>query len=109
MPSPWRPRSRSCAASSQALDAEIGPLAQAASELTNGRWGLLTRAGNDKSHLARQVERYADIYTSRVSNFLYATPFVYLRSPRGSLPHDPSSPGGPPLAPHVASDEMGEA
>jgi len=90
------------------LDAEIGPLAQAANELTNSRWGLLTRAGNDKSHLARQVERYADVYTSRVSNFLYATPFVYLRSPRGSLPHDPSSPGGPPLAPSMGMEEGGE-
>jgi 5'-nucleotidase len=77
------------------LDAEIAPLAKAATELTNSRWGLLTRAGNDKSHLARQVERYADVYTSRVSNFLYATPFVYLRSPRGSLPHDPTTPGRP--------------
>jgi len=47
------------------------------------------RAGNDKSHMARQVERYADIYMSRVSNFLFQTPFVFLRSPRGSLPHDP--------------------
>ncbi|MDR3671548.1 MAG: HAD-IG family 5'-nucleotidase [Holophaga sp.] len=79
------------------LDGEIAPLARAAGELTNSRWGLLTRAGNDKSHLARQVERYADVYTSRVSNFLYASPFVYLRSPRGSLPHDPSSPGGSSL------------
>jgi 5'-nucleotidase len=90
------------------LDAEIAPLAQASNELTNGRWGLLTRAGNDKSHLARQVERYADIYTSRVSNFLHATPFVYLRSPRGSLPHDPSAPGGPHLAPNMASEEGGD-
>ena len=72
-----------------ALDAEIGPLAQAGTELTNERWGLLTRAGNDKSHLTRQIERYADIYTSRVSNFLHATPYAYFRSPRGSLPHDP--------------------
>ena len=71
------------------LDADIAPLAQAGSQLTNGRWGLLTRAGNDKSHLTRQIERYADIYTSRVSNFLHATPFAYFRSPRGSLPHDP--------------------
>ena len=55
------------------------------------------RAGNDKSHLARQVERYADIYTSRVSNFLYQTPFVYLRSPRGSLPHDSDAHVAPPL------------
>ncbi len=72
----------------QALDDEISPLAVAASQLNNPRWGLLMRAGNDKSHLARQVERYADIYMSRVSNFLYQSPFVYLRSPRGSLPHD---------------------
>lgn len=83
----------------EALDKDIAPLARSATELNNPRWGLLTRAGNDKSHLARQVERYADIYTSRVSNLLYATPFVYLRSPRGSLPHDPSLPGGQPLAP----------
>jgi 5'-nucleotidase len=72
-----------------ALDNEIAPMARAATELLNERWGLLTRAGNDKSHLARQIERYADIYTSRVSNLMYATPFAYMRSPRGSLPHDP--------------------
>jgi HAD superfamily 5'-nucleotidase-like hydrolase len=73
-----------------ALDGEIAPLAKAAGELANERWGLLTRAGNDKSHLARQMERYADIYTSRVSNLVYVTPFEYLRSTRGSLPHDPA-------------------
>jgi transposase-like protein len=83
----------------QQLDGEIAPLASAAAELSNARWGLLMRAGNDKSHLARQVERYADIYLSRVSNFLSLTPFAYLRSPRGSLPHDPD------LRPGVADDE----
>ncbi len=71
-----------------AIDETLGPVARAATELVNPRWGLLTRTGNDKSHLARQVERHADIYTSRVSNFLAATPFAFLRSPRGSLPHD---------------------
>jgi HAD superfamily 5'-nucleotidase-like hydrolase len=71
-----------------ALDERIAPIAKASGEILNRRWGLLMRAGNDKSHLARQVERYADIYTSRVSNFLYETPFTYLRAPRGSLPHD---------------------
>ena len=74
----------------ESLDHKIGPLARASQELANPIWGVLMRAGNDKSHLAFQVERYADIYTSRVSNFLQATPFVYLRSPRGSLPHDPA-------------------
>jgi hypothetical protein len=73
----------------EALDDRIPPLARASSELQNPQWGLLLRTGNDKSHPARQLERYSDISTSRVSNFLYQTPFVYLRSPRGSLPHDP--------------------
>jgi 5'-nucleotidase len=75
-------------ASLEALDGKIAPLARRGGEILNQRWGLLMRAGNDKSHLARQVERFADIYTSRVSNFLFETPFVYLRAPRGSLPHD---------------------
>lgn len=77
-----------------ALDARIAPLAKASSELVNPRWGLLLRTGNDKSHLARQIERYADVYTSRVSNLLAVTPFAYLRSPRGSLPHDHGPAGG---------------
>jgi len=72
-----------------ALDQTIAPLARASSKLASARWGLLMRTGNDKSHLARQIERYADIYMSRVSNFLAHTPFKYLRSARGSLPHDP--------------------
>jgi HAD superfamily 5'-nucleotidase-like hydrolase len=71
-----------------ALDERIAPLARRSSQLQNERWGLLMRAGNDKSQLARQVERYADIYTSRVSNLLKYTPYVYLRPSRGSVPHD---------------------
>ena len=74
-----------------ALDSTIGPLAKASGELGNGTWGPLMRAGNDKSLFARQVERYADVYTSRVSNFGYETPFAYLRAARGSLPHDAAS------------------
>ncbi|MCP3937603.1 MAG: HAD-IG family 5'-nucleotidase [Actinomycetia bacterium] len=70
------------------LDARIGPLAQASSELSNPTWGPLMRSGNDKSLFARQVERYADVYTSRVSNFGYETPYGYIRAARGSLPHD---------------------
>jgi HAD superfamily 5'-nucleotidase-like hydrolase len=71
------------------LDERIAPLAREAAELENPSWGALLRAGNDKSHLARQIEGSADVYTSRVSNFLFATPFAYLRSRRGSMPHDP--------------------
>jgi HAD superfamily 5'-nucleotidase-like hydrolase len=71
-----------------ALDHRIAPLARAAGQRVNARWGELMRAGNDKSRLARQIERHADIYMSRVSNLLHVTPFAYLRAPRGSLPHD---------------------
>ncbi len=70
------------------LDEQIAPLAQAASRLGHDVWGPLMRAGNDKSLFARQVEKYADVYTSRVSNLRYETPFAYLRAARGSLPHD---------------------
>ena len=72
-----------------ALDEKISPLARKAGKLGNARWGSLMRAGSDKSLFARQVERYADVYMSRVSNFLYQTPFGYLRANRPSLPHDP--------------------
>jgi HAD superfamily 5'-nucleotidase-like hydrolase len=70
------------------LDKRIAPLAAAASTLGNASWGPLMRAGNDKSLFARQVERYADVYTSRVSNLRFETPYGYLRAARGSLPHD---------------------
>lgn len=89
-----RARMRELRAEMVALDERIGPLARQSGELVSSRWGLFLRTGNDKSHLARQIERHADVYTSRVSNFLYSTPFVYLRSPRGSLPHDAGPEGG---------------
>jgi 5'-nucleotidase len=77
------------------LDEEIAPLAIAAGSLNNPTWGLLMRAGADKSLFARQVERYADVYTSRVSNFLHATPNAFLRAHRSPLPHDViQGPGG---------------
>ncbi len=63
------------------------------------------RAGTDKSHLARQIEASADVYTARVSNFLHYTPFVYLRSDRGSLPHDIAHPRDAAL--DAAATEVG--
>lgn len=70
------------------IDERIAPIARASNELENSRWGLMLRAGGDKSHLARQIERHADVYTSRPSNFLWATPFAFLRAAHSSLPHD---------------------
>lgn len=70
------------------LDGVISPLAEGVGRSPHPRWGAIMRAGIDKSHMARQIERYADVYTSRVSNFLGATPSAYFRSPKSSLPHD---------------------
>jgi 5' nucleotidase family protein len=76
------------AAAVSRIDKEIAPLARAATQQGNPTWGPLMRAGVDKSLFARQVEKYADVYTSRVSNFQAETPYGYLRAARGSLPHD---------------------
>lgn len=70
------------------IDALLAPLVSQDGLDFNATWGYLMRTGNDKSHLTRQVERYADIYMSRVSNFLRYTPFMFFRAPRGPLPHD---------------------
>ena len=88
-PEDRREKMRALRATLVSLDEKIAPLARESGELMNTRWGLLMRAGPDKSNLARQIERYSDVYMSRVSNLLLATPFVYLRSPRLTLPHDP--------------------
>lgn len=79
---------RRAASAAASLDARIAPLARAASSLGNEQWGPIMRAGSDKSLYARQVERHADIYTSRVANLAAETPYGYLRADRGSLPHD---------------------
>ena len=78
----------------EALDQLVAPLARRSAHLGHEHWGLLLRAGNDKSRLARQIERHADVYTSRVSNLQFLTPFGYLRAARGSLPHDEAVLGG---------------
>lgn len=71
------------------VDQKIAPMLDADGEYFNQRWGYLSRAGLwDKSHLTRQIEKYADIYTSRVSNFLRYSPFMYFRSQSQSLAHD---------------------
>lgn len=70
------------------LDEEITPLAVESSRLRNEAWGPMMRSGIDKSLFARQVEKYADCYTSRVANFGSVSPFALLRAARVDLPHD---------------------
>ena len=73
----------------QTLDVQIAPLAATLGRRFSERWGPLMRSGNDKSRLARMIERYSDVYMSRVSNLAAYGPFAYLRASGGSLPSDP--------------------
>ena len=54
----------------------------------NRYWGLLFKEGNENSRFGEQVEQYACLYTSRVSNFLHYSPMQYYRSPRDLMPHE---------------------
>jgi len=53
----------------------------------NRYWGSVFSARHDRSHFGNQVEFFACVYTSRVSNFLYVSPAEYFHSRGGSLPH----------------------
>ena len=51
-------------------------------------WGSLMKEGNEHSIFGSQVESYACLYTSRVSNFLAYAPTHYFRSPPDMMPHE---------------------
>ncbi|KAL6008848.1 hypothetical protein ACLOJK_022074 [Asimina triloba] len=89
------------------LDRKIAPMLEADGEHFNKRWGYLSRAGLwDKSHLTRQIEKYADIYTSRVSNFLHYTPFMYFRSQEQVTDYEAIINNGIPLLYRRSCDSM---
>lgn len=73
---------------SRLTDEEIERLELDIEHVFNPFWGPLFKAGNENSRLGEQVEDYACLYTSRVSNFLSYSPFYYFRSPREHLPHE---------------------
>ncbi len=51
-------------------------------------WGSLFKAGPEVSSFGDQVEEFACLYTSRVSNFLRYSPMHFFRSPRDRMPHE---------------------
>jgi len=54
----------------------------------NPHWGSCLREGNENSRFGEQVNDYADLYTSRVSNFGPYSPLRYFRAPRRPMPHE---------------------
>jgi len=70
------------------LDTEIETLANRVENGANKNWGLLFKEGNENSRFGEQIEDYACLYTSRVSNFLAYSPMQYFRAPRAAMAHE---------------------
>jgi 5'-nucleotidase len=51
-------------------------------------WGSLLKEGAEQSSFGKQVDDYACLYTSRVSNFLAYSPQQTFRSPRDVMAHE---------------------
>jgi len=70
------------------IDHEISPLIKSYGKLFNSQWGETMRSGAEPSRLAGQIEKYACIYMTKVSDFCDYSPRTYYRPKRKVLPHD---------------------
>lgn len=70
------------------IDGQISALIKKQQGMYNDRWGQLMRAGNEESYFAYQVDRYACIYMTRLSELLELSPRTYFRAPRKPLSHE---------------------
>jgi HAD superfamily 5'-nucleotidase-like hydrolase len=70
------------------MDAEVVSLEKRIDRAYNSHWGSCLREGNENSRFGEQVNDYADLYTSRVSNFGPYSPLRYFRAPRRPMPHE---------------------
>jgi len=71
-----------------AIDTNISQLIKKQQALYNPNWGQLMRAGNEESYFAYQMERYACVYMSKISDLLELSPRTYFRAPRRPLSHE---------------------
>jgi HAD superfamily 5'-nucleotidase-like hydrolase len=74
----------------RAMDEELEILEESIDTAFHPFWGSLFKAGPEVSSFGDQVEKYACLYTDRVSNFLHYSPLHYFRSPRDRMPHEES-------------------
>jgi HAD superfamily 5'-nucleotidase-like hydrolase len=70
------------------MNAEVDSLESRIDRAYNPHWGSCLREGNENSRFGEQVNDYADLYTSRVSNFGPYSPLRYFRAPRRPMPHE---------------------
>jgi HAD superfamily 5'-nucleotidase-like hydrolase len=72
----------------RATMSEHAALEQKADAAFNPYWGPLLHEGREVSKFGDQVEDYACLYTSRVSNFRFYSPMRHFRGPRDRMPHE---------------------
>ena len=70
------------------VDKKIGKLIRSHTQYFNSLWGETMRAGVEPSRLAGQIEKYACIYMSKVSDFIDYSPRTYFRPKKKTLPHE---------------------
>lgn len=70
------------------LNEEISSLLQKYVSYFNPYWGPILRAGFEESLYAEQVEKYACIYMTRVSDLYNYSPRTYFRPGRRLMPHE---------------------
>lgn len=70
------------------LNGAMGELESAIERAYSPHWGPIFKEGNELSRFGQQVDSFACLYTSRVSNFLAYSPTQYFRTPRSRMPHE---------------------
>lgn len=70
------------------LNSRISDLISRYRTFFNPYWGEILRAGSEESRYAEQVEKYACIYMTRVSDLYDHSPRTYFRSRKRILPHE---------------------
>ncbi len=70
------------------IDKRLAELIRTYNSHFNPYWGEVMRAGYEKSYLAEQVDRYACIYMSRISDLNHYSPRTYFRPERIPMAHE---------------------
>ena len=70
------------------LNEQISELLDELKPHFNPFWGEILRAGSEESRYAEQVEKYACVYMTRVSDLYDYSPRTYFRPPRRKLAHE---------------------
>jgi len=72
----------------KALSKDIARLQKELSQSFNPIWGAMFRDRSELSAFGNQIQSYACLYTSRVTNFRRYSPLWYFRTPRQRMPHE---------------------